>query len=57
VLKFYTCKCGKNATIIEANKVQDKYWCAGCYLKIQKMSDVKKKHPTYEGEKIVTKIN
>jgi len=25
--------------------------------KQQKMSDAKKKHPTYEGEKIVTKIN
>jgi predicted SprT family Zn-dependent metalloprotease len=56
MLKSYTCKCGKNATIIEEDKVQDKYWCASCYLKIQRMSDAKK-HPTYEGEKIVTKIN
>jgi predicted SprT family Zn-dependent metalloprotease len=42
MLRSYTCKCGKNATIVEEHKVQDKYWCASCYLKIQKMSDVKK---------------
>ena len=57
MIKIYTCKCGKNATIIEEDKVQDKYWCVVCYLSIQKRSDVKKKHPTYEGEKIFTKIN
>ena len=43
----------ENATIIEEHTVQDKYWCASCYLKIQRMSDAKK-HPTYEGEKIFT---
>ncbi len=52
MLKSYTCKCGKNATIIEENKVQDKYWCANCYLKIQRMSDAKK-HPTYKGEESI----
>ncbi len=42
MLRSYTCECGKKATIIEENKVQDKYWCAGCYLKKQIMSDADK---------------
>ena len=47
-------KCKKEAHCIDKYSV---LWCAKCLLNQQKMSATKKKLPTYEGEKIVTKIN